>query len=178
MNSIHELLASLRTALPAAKFRLDEPDNPEGEWFLDLVHKGKGFVFQWHDGGPFGLSSMGPDTGIGQKADELYPTAEAAQARLVQLLGTGGRTEPPAAVTLRELRAERNLSQTRLAELTGMHQPAVSRLEQKDVSSLVVSTLLAVIKAMGGKLVMQAEFPDGTVKKLRVEEDEPTVSHL
>ena len=38
-----------------------------------------------------------------------------------------------------------------------MHQPAVSRLEQKDVSSLVVGTLLAVIKAMGGKLIMQAD---------------------
>jgi hypothetical protein len=58
-----------------------------------------------------------------------------------------------------------------------MHQPAVSRLEQKDVSSLVVGTLLAVIKAMGGKLVMQAEFPDGTVKKLRIEEDDLAGAH-
>jgi hypothetical protein len=57
-----------------------------------------------------------------------------------------------------------------------MHQPAVSRLEQKDVSGLVVGTLLAVIKAMGGKLVMQAEFPDGTVKRLRVDEDDPVMS--
>ena len=57
-----------------------------------------------------------------------------------------------------------------------MHQPAVSRLEQKDVSSLVVGTLLTVIEAMGGKLVMQAEFPDGTVKKLRVGEDDLAVS--
>jgi DNA-binding Xre family transcriptional regulator len=170
-------MESVRKAIPPAKLRLDEPDNPEGEWFLDIVHKGKGFVVQWHEGGPFGLSSMGKDTGIGQKADELYSTPEAAEARLVQLLGTGGRTESPAAVTLRELRAERNLSQTRLAELTGMHQPAVSRLEQKDVSSLVVGTLLAVIKAMGGKLVLQAEFPDGTVKKLRIEEDDLAVTH-
>ena len=172
MKSIHDLMESVRQAIPAAKFRLDEPATPEGEWFLDIVHKGKGFVVQWREGEPFGLSSMGKDTGLGQKADELYPTPETAAARLVKLLGTGGRTEPPAAVTLRELRAERNFSQTRLAELTGMHQPAVSRLEQKDVSSLVVGTLLAVIKAMGGKLVMQAEFPDGTVKKLRVEEED------
>jgi hypothetical protein len=57
-----------------------------------------------------------------------------------------------------------------------MHQPAVSRLEQKDVSSLVVGTLLAVVKAMGGKLVMQVEFPDGTVRKLRVEQDEPALA--
>jgi DNA-binding Xre family transcriptional regulator len=169
MKSILELMERVRKAVPAAKFRLDEPGNPEGEWFLDVVHKGKGFVVQWREGGPFGLSSMGKDTGIGQKADELYSTTEAAEARLIKLLGTGGRTAPPAEVTLRELRAERNFSQTRLAELTGMHQPAISRLEQKDVSSLVVGTLLAVIKAMGGKLVMQAEFPDGTVKKLRVE---------
>ena len=171
MTSIHELMESLRKAVPAAMFRLDEPGNAEGEWFLDVVHKGNGFVVQWREGGPFGLSSMGKDTGIGQKADELYSTPEAAEARLVEILVTGSRTEPPAEVTLRELRAERNLSQTRLAELTGMHQPAVSRLEQKDVSSLVVGTLLAVIKAMGGKLVMQAEFPDGTVKKLHIDDD-------
>jgi DNA-binding Xre family transcriptional regulator len=177
MKSIHELIESVQKAIPAAKFRLDEPDNPEGEWFLDIVHKGKGFVVQWRKGGPFGLSSMGKDTGIGQKADELYSAPEAVEARLHKLLVTGGRTEPPAALTLRELRAERNFSQTRLAELTGMHQPAVSRLEQKDISSLVVGTLLAVIKAMGGKLVMQAEFPDGTVKKLRVEEDDLAGTH-
>jgi DNA-binding Xre family transcriptional regulator len=177
MKPIHELMEGVRKAVPAAKFRLDEPDDPEGEWFLDVVHKGKGFVVQWREGGPFGLSSMGKDTGIGQRADELYPAREAAEARLVKLLVAGGGTEPPAAVTLRELRAERNFSQTRLAELTGMHQPAVSRLEQKDVSSLVVGTLLAVVKAMGGKLVMQAEFPDGTVRKLRVEEDEVATSH-
>jgi DNA-binding Xre family transcriptional regulator len=172
MKPIHELMESLRKAIPAAKLRLDEPDNSEGEWFLDIVHKGKGFVIQWRERGPFGLSSMGKDTGIGQKADELYSTADAVEARLVKLLATGVRTEPPAEVTLRELRAERNLSQVRLAELTGMHQPAISRLEQKDVSGLVVSTLQAVIKALGGKLVMQAEFPDGTVRRLCVEEDE------
>jgi DNA-binding Xre family transcriptional regulator len=171
MKSLHELMESVRKAVPAAKFRLDEPADPKGEWFLDVVHKGKGFVVQWHEGGPFGLSSMGKDTGIGQKADEVYSTPGAAEARLVKLLAMGGRTSPPAEVTLRELRAERNFSQTRLAELTGMHQPAISRLEQKGVSGLVVGTLLAVIKAMGGELVMQAEFPDGTVKKLRVEED-------
>jgi hypothetical protein len=96
---------------------------------------------------------MGKDTGIGQKADELYPTREAAEARLIRLLVAGAGTKPPAAVTLRELRAERNFSQTSLAKLTAM-QPAVSRLEQKDVSRLVVGTLLAVVKAMGGKLVM------------------------
>ena len=94
MNSIHELLENLRKAIPAAKFRLDEPANPEGEWFLDIVHKGKGFVVQWREGGPFGLSSMGKDTGIGQKADELFPTPEATEARLVELLGTGAERTP------------------------------------------------------------------------------------
>ena len=36
MKSIPELMESVRKAIPAAKFRLDEPDNPEGEWFLDI----------------------------------------------------------------------------------------------------------------------------------------------
>jgi hypothetical protein len=110
MQSIHEQLEGLRRALPAAKFRLDEPANPAGEWFLDIVCKGKGFIVQWREGGPFGLSSMDRDTGIGQKADEVHPTLEAVAARLIQLLDTGGRTEPPAEVTLRELRAERSFS--------------------------------------------------------------------
>jgi transcriptional regulator with XRE-family HTH domain len=172
MKSIHELLERIRKAIPEVKSRLDEPDNPEGEWYLDIVHKGKGIVVQWREGGPVGLSSMGKETEIGQKADELYSTLETAATRLVALLTSGASTEPPAGVTLRELRAERNFSQTKLAELTGMHQPAISRLEQKGVSTLVVGTLLAVIKAMGGKLVIQAEFPDGVVKKLRVQEDD------
>lgn len=172
MKSIRELMAKVRQAIPTVAVHLDEPANPIGEWFLDLVANGKGVVVQWREGGPFGLSSLGGEVGIGQKADELYPTLEATEQRLLQLLSTGVRTEPPTAVTLRELRAERNLSQTPLAELTGMHQPAVSRLELKGLSNMVVGTLLTVIQAMGGKLVMQAEFPDGTIKKLRLEDEE------
>jgi hypothetical protein len=88
MQSIHECLESLWRAIPGAKFRLDEPANPQGEWFLEIVCQGKGFVVQWREGGPFGLSSMSEDTGIGQKADEVYPTLEAVAARLVQLIDT------------------------------------------------------------------------------------------
>lgn len=177
MKSIHELVERVQKATPAAKLRLDEPVDPDGEWFLDIGCKEQGFVVQWREGGPFGLSSMGKDTGLGQKADELYPTPDALVARLLQLLQTGKETEPPAAVSLRELRAERNLSQSRVAELTGMHQPAVSRLEQRDVSSLGVGTLRAVVRALGGRLVVRAEFPDGTVKQLQLEEDDPAMIH-
>ena len=62
-------------------------------------------------------------------------------------------------MTLRELRHARKLTQVRLAKTLGITQDSVSRLEKR--SDLLLSTLRKTVKAMGGKLSLVAEFPDG-----------------
>jgi len=60
--------------------------------------------------------------------------------------------------SLQELRQARKLTQKRLAELLGIGQDGVSRLEQR--SDLLISTLRGYVEALGGRLSLVAEFPN------------------
>lgn len=61
-------------------------------------------------------------------------------------------------LTLQDLRKARELTQERMAELLGIKQENVSRLEKR--SDLLLSTLIGYVAAMGGRLRLVAEFPD------------------
>ena len=60
--------------------------------------------------------------------------------------------------TLQELRHAHKLTQKRIAEVLGIGQDSVSRLEQR--SDLLISTLRGYVEAMGGRLSLIAEFPN------------------
>lgn len=61
-------------------------------------------------------------------------------------------------LTLRDLRQAQHLTQERMAELLGVEQENVSRLERR--ADLLLSTLCSYVAAMGGKLRLVAEFPN------------------
>lgn len=61
-------------------------------------------------------------------------------------------------MTLRDLRKAMELTQAEISEKLHMNQEAVSRLERR--SDLLLSTLHAYIKAMGGELNLTAKFPN------------------
>jgi predicted XRE-type DNA-binding protein len=61
-------------------------------------------------------------------------------------------------LTLRDLRQAQHLTQERIAELMGVEQENVSRLERR--ADLLLSTLSCYVAAMGGKLRLIAEFPN------------------
>jgi DNA-binding transcriptional regulator YiaG len=169
MTPLAELAARLRTPFPGAQLDLAEPVAPGGVGFLDIAYGGNVLAVQWQEKWHFGISSP-EEHGYGEKPDEVYPTVEQALARITDLLRSGKRTQPPLEVTLRELRAERELPQTKLAALLGVSQPAVSKLERR-VSRLHVASLRAVVEAMGGDLVIQAHFPDGAVRRIAIDDD-------
>ena len=60
--------------------------------------------------------------------------------------------------SLRDLRKALTLTQEHMAEILGIGQESVSRLEKR--SDLLLSTLRTYIEAMGGELRLVAEFPD------------------
>lgn len=60
--------------------------------------------------------------------------------------------------SLQELRQAHKLTQKRMAEVLGVGQDSVSRLEQR--SDLLISTLRGYVEAMGGRLSLVAEFPN------------------
>jgi hypothetical protein len=114
MNSLQALEGRLREQFPTAKLELSRPAREDGIWILDAVHRGNALVIQWQPGGLFGLSSL-EDHGYGEKPAEVFKELDGAETRAVALLKSGGRTKRPAAVTLRGLRAELNLTQEQLA---------------------------------------------------------------
>jgi DNA-binding XRE family transcriptional regulator len=62
-------------------------------------------------------------------------------------------------MTMRELRKARHMTQTKMARRLGVNQEQISRIEKR--TDLHISTLRRSIEAMGGKLSIIAEFPDG-----------------
>jgi transcriptional regulator with XRE-family HTH domain len=65
--------------------------------------------------------------------------------------------------SLREIRKAREYSQVTLAEVLGMNQGDLSKLERR--SDAYLSTIKRYIEAMGGTLELIATFPDtGPVK--------------
>jgi transcriptional regulator with XRE-family HTH domain len=61
-------------------------------------------------------------------------------------------------MTIQDMRKARKLTQESMAELLGIRQDSVSRLEKR--ADLLLSTLRSYVKAMGGDLKLVAEFPD------------------
>lgn len=63
---------------------------------------------------------------------------------------------------LQELRQARALSQQELAEVLGLNQATVSKLERR--TDMYLSSLRRFVEAMGGELEISANFPDGKVR--------------
>jgi transcriptional regulator with XRE-family HTH domain len=84
---------------------------------------------------------------------------------------TTAKTRQRAAARTRELLGELLLSETRelagksqrqVADVLGIKQPSLSKLEKQ--SEMQISTLRRIVNALGGELEVIARFPKGTVK--------------
>lgn len=64
-------------------------------------------------------------------------------------------------MTLEELRKAREKSQEEVAASLDVQQPAVAKLEKR--TDMHVSNLRRYVEALGGKLEINARFPDATV---------------
>ena len=85
--------------------------------------------------------------------DKLSPAARERAHRLA--------LKYEAEMALDELRVARELTQEHLAQLLGIKQAAVSKMERR--ADMYISTLQSIIRAMGGELKIQAIFPEGKV---------------
>ena len=63
---------------------------------------------------------------------------------------------------LEELRKAREMTQTKMAEILGVAQSEISKVEHR--TDLYISTLAEYVRALGGELEIRAVFPDGDVK--------------
>lgn len=71
---------------------------------------------------------------------------------------------------LSQLRKARGLTQETMAELLGVSQAEVSKMERR--TELYVGTLRKFLEAMNGELVLAARFPDGVEIPIQLAEEE------
>lgn len=71
------------------------------------------------------------------------------------------KAELRAAMPLHELRQARALTQKALGETLHVNQPAIARMERR--TDMYVSNLRGFVEAMGGRLRIVAEFPEGEI---------------
>jgi DNA-binding XRE family transcriptional regulator len=67
-----------------------------------------------------------------------------------------------AELPLEQLRSARSLTQTNMAQMLGVNQSAISKIEKR--TDMYLSTLRSYVEAMGGHLDIQAVFPEGAVR--------------
>ena len=112
-------------------------------------------------------------------SDEEWEKAASAHERFKALLETKPQAKARFDVvlaeirdrqaTLRRLREARSMTQSTVAELLGMDQSEVSRLEHR--SDMLMSTLKRFVEATGGEMHVVVDYPDGGPVELLVSED-------
>lgn len=65
------------------------------------------------------------------------------------------------AYNLREARRESHMTQMQVAEVMGVSQNRISQIENGDVDAMIVSSVRRYVEALGGKLTLTVEMPDG-----------------
>ncbi len=118
MSPFSELSTRLCEAFPEAQLIESGPVNPDWVGFLDITYRGNVLVVQWQKDWHFGVSSPNGH-GYGEKPDEVFRTVDEAATRITDLLQSGTTTAPPSEITSRELRAEKQFTQTLLDRKVG-----------------------------------------------------------
>lgn len=163
-TTLRDLADAIRKRFREASVEIDVPAVASGVWYVDVKLGDQAVAVQWQPKHGFGISAR-PDLVYGERADEVYPDGESAFARIVSLLLSRSVTRPPH-LDLGALRREVGVSQVVVAEALSIQQAAVSKLERRH--DMLLSTLNAVVIALGARLDIVARFPDGTARLLDI----------
>lgn len=169
MEHIEEIVRELEERIPGSRTRVERSTNPRGPVWVDVTNGTFGAAIEWRQGMGFGLTSL-PSESLGEAADETYDSPTALIDRVEELLSGKARTRPPEEAILRTLREHRRVSQEGLAQLMGVSQPNISRLERR--VDMNIRTLRAVVEAIGGHLEIVARFGDDAVRITQFDEPE------
>ena len=172
MNNFDRLVTELERLAAEdtdATLEVCPPLRPDGIWEASLTApNGYAVVVEWKQHRGFGVVAaleFEPFGGV----DEIYATWEATAERMAALWNTRGLTCPYSPVPISELRKLRGQLQKDVAAQMGITKGGLAQIEASASEGKVqVETLGRLVKAMGGRLVISAEFPDGTERKVAV----------
>lgn len=151
---VHEFIEVLQSEASVA-FEIDEPSNPDGEWWIDIEIDGMHANISWKIATGFGIFNN--ESGYGGRPQEIYRNPDEASVRILQLAAQWRKNSRFEKLNLSDLRHLLGETQSSLAHNLGTDQARVSRLEKgRDIK---LSTLVNYLGAMGGRLELRAHFP-------------------
>lgn len=171
MTDLEVLKKEIETRIPGVKAKLDVPTNPRAGGFLDLSLNGRGVVVEWTPCSFFGISSDAPDPIPFEAPDEVYHDIPSATKRLAELLLEGQQTQSRSELLLQNLRTRIGMSQVELANALRISQPTLSKIERRP--DMLLSTIIKVVKGLGGMLEITANFPTGRVQIALINPSKP-----
>lgn len=138
-----------------ATFEVDAPDDPAGEWWIDLRIGLFEISVAWRADQGFGIFTSN-DVDYGARPDEVYWESALAAKRLAQLAEQWSRDGAIQPMVLGDVRRLVDMSQTAIAGKLGIGQAVISRLESRHDARL--GTIVDYVRALGGELRLLARF--------------------
>lgn len=172
MNNFERLAAELELMTSRdteVELEIGKPILPDGIWVATL-HAPDGYAVEaeWSRHRGFGLIA-GSDMGFNEAAHESYDTWQVAADRMLALWNAREATTRNLPVPVAELRKLRGQLQKDVAAQMGITKGGLAQIEASaNEGKVQVDTLSKLVKAMGGRLVISAAFPDGTERKVAV----------
>lgn len=157
MNPFDMVLTTIVSLFPEAKTFVTRPKLDDGVWSLEIDLGDNRLSVEWDRATGYGISTVRAES-YGERADEAYPDAITALARLITLLGLKQRTAPQTPITLSELRERRGWTQAAVADKLKIRQPTLSAIERRE--DVQVGTIRSFVSALEGKLELLAVFDD------------------
>lgn len=161
-NPLQNIGDGILERFPNAQLSFDMAENAEGSSFLDVKMGDYSLVVEWSPNKGIGITAHS-EIGYGEGPQEAFKDPSVAVHRVLELLLSRTKTVPPTA-TLGQLRRERSLTQAQIAKSLRIQQASIAKMEKR--SDILISTLQAIVTAMGGRLRIRAVFPDGLEREL------------
>lgn len=152
------------------EYKLDEPSDPAGEWWIDFSIKGVEVNVAWRPNKGFGIYTS-DENAYGTGPDEVYRSPELAARRLMQFMFPPPGRRPGTSLRLKDIRKIVDQPQASVAERMHVGQSVVSRLENQ--SDVLLSTMNQYVEALGGKLKVMVCFDDFEAPIEMSAQDEP-----
>lgn len=143
-----------------SEFEIDEPDDPAGEWWIDLDLSGYRTTVSWRSGLGFGIYTA-QENAYGQSPDELFWEPQLAARRLLQLSEQWRKARSTRPASLGDIRRLLSKTQVEMANLLHVNQGAVSKLENRHEAK--IGTIVEYVKALGGEVRLVVKLDGGEV---------------
>lgn len=149
LSALEVFMSACRQQWPDVAIEVDEPLNPDGQWWIEVRLANFIFTLIWKAGSGFGFYTDFEASADWEKPAEIHRSPEQAIKRLGQLYEQRSNPDQLSGALLRHVRELSGLTQVELSERIRRKQSAISRSESQDVSKLTIKSFKEFAEGSG-----------------------------